>query len=225
MSGPSSIIGVQAIRIARLTEDGTPDYDNPVGGFMLCGGVSTFQHDYVKQDGADIYVEDAAGNACIVRKKPDKVKRVSFTLTLCRSDYRIDEIFGLADAVMDGEDVVGRLVNASEGCSGVTTFFGVSLELWSEQWDCDVPLDGAPYMRTVLPRCYLSPTGFTRQNGESLPVYEGYATPNANFDDGPFGDLDLLSGTSGWVLADIDDTVVPPCPTPLGYINIPGSAS
>jgi hypothetical protein len=225
MSGLSSIIGVHAVRIARLDADGSPDYGNPVGAFVLCGGISTFQHDYEKDTGTDLYVKDAAGNACIVRKKQDKVKRATFTLTLCRSDYRIDEILGLADAVMDGSDVVGRTMNAAEGCGAGSGFNGVSIELWSEQWDCDVPLDGAPYMRTILPRCYLSPSGFTRQDGESLPVYEGYSQANANFDDGPMGDLDLLSGTSGWVLADIDDTVLPTCPSPIGYVNIPGSAS
>ena len=227
MSGPSSIIGVNAIRAARLDQDGTPDFDNPTGGFMLCGGVSTFQHDFEKQDGADMYVEDARGEPCVIRKKPDKIKRVSFTLTVCRDDYRFSELLCNPQiaTVLDGSNVVGRAYKVAQGCGSAVNYYGVSLELWSEQWDCDVELDGAPYMRTVLPRCYITPSGYTRENGVSLPVYTGFSVPNANFGDGPFGDLDLLSGVTGWAMIDIDNDVVPSCPTPVGYINVPGTAS
>lgn len=223
--GPSSIIGAFAVRVARLTSDGTPDFDNPTGGFMLCGGISTFQHDFETDTGEDIFEKDARGQACVIKKQEDLTKRVTFTLTMCKSDYRLDEILEVAAAVEDGGEVVGRTFHPAAGCGSEGGKNGVSLELWSEQWDCDAPLAGAPYMRTVLPRAYLVPAGFTRQNGVSMPVYNGYSIPNPNFGDGPFGDLDLLASTTGWAMADLDDTVVPSCVSPIGYINIPPTAS
>ncbi len=227
MAGPSSIIGVNAIRVARLTSTGLPDFNNATGGFMMCGGVSTFQHDFDQQDGVEMYVEDAAGNPCVIRKKPDKLKRVTFTLTLCRDDYRLSEILCSPQVatIADGSAIAGRTFKVSQGCGTVVAYNGVSLELWSEQWDCDVALVTRPYMRTVLPRCYITPGGFTRENGVSLPVYKGFSVPNSNFGDGPFGDLDLLSATTGWAMADIDNDVVPSCVSPLAYINIPPTAS
>ena len=225
--GTGSIIGVNAIRAARLDADGTPDFNNPVGGFMLCGGVSTFAHDFDVQEGVEMYVEDAAGNPCVNRKKPSKIKRVTFTLTVCRDDYRLTELLcgPQVTTVVDGSNIVGRAYNVVAGCGEAADFNGVSLELWSEQWDCDDALADAPYMRTILPKCQIVPGGYTRENGVSLPVYNGVSQPNDNFGDGPFGDLDVLSGVSGWAMIDLDNDVVPSCPSPLGYINIPGTAS
>lgn len=227
MAGPSSIIGVNAIRIARLTSNGTPDYNNTLGGFILCGGISTFEHDFEIEDGADMFEEDAAGNACVVRKKFDRTKRATFTLTMCRSDYRLNEILGLSTSVVIGQAVVGHAVKTSTGCGTTTTPNGVSLELWSEQWDCDVPLANQPYQRTILPRCYLSPAGFTRENGVSLPVFNGFSVANNNWGDGPFGDAEPMTGITGWCYAEMDDVALPgQClQGTYGYINIPGSAS
>lgn len=227
MTGPASIIGVNAIRIARLAANGTPDFNNATGGFMLCGGVSTFAHEFDIQDGADMYVEDAAGNPCVIRKKPDKLKRVTFTLTLCRDDYRLSEILCSPQVatIPDGAVIAGRAFKTAQGCGSIVAYNGVSIELWSEQWDCNDALAAKPYMRTVLARAYVVPSGFTRENGVSMPVYKGFSVPNANYGDGPFGDLDLISAITGWAMIDIDNDVVPSCPSPIGYINIPPSAS
>lgn len=224
--GPSSIIGANAVRISRLDADGTPDFDNPIGAFALCGGISTFEHDYEIEEGADIFTEDAGGNACVIRKRQDRVKRVTFTLTMCKSDYRLDEILGVATSVIEtpGLNVVGRVVHAAQGCGTVDAGNGVAIELWSEQWDCDVAA-AAPYMRSVIPRAYLRPAGYTRENGVALPQYVGFGISNNNFGDGPFGDLDLLTGETGWVYAELDDDALPTCPDPIGYIPTPSSAS
>src|SRR5215831_12003174 len=135
--GPSSIIGANAIRITRQAVDGTPAYAQAQGAFMLCGGISTFKHDFQIQDGADIFEEDAGGAACVVRKRQDRVKRVTFELTMCRSDYRMDEIFGLSNNIISPPNVVGRAIKSLTGCGTQTFPTGVSIELWSEQWDCD----------------------------------------------------------------------------------------
>jgi hypothetical protein len=231
MAGPSSIIGALAVRVARLTADGTPDFNNPTGGFILCGGISKFEHKFEIETGIDIFDKDAAGNACAIMKQRDLTKRVTFILTMCKSDYRLDEILGIAQAVNDGPNVAGRAYPIAAGCGAGTPFPGVSLEIWSNQWDCAQQKGAAagalpsPYMRTILPRCYLYPVGYVRENAVSMPVYEGYSTPNANWGDGPFGDADVLAGYSGWALADIDQTALPFCPPTVGYMNIPPAAS
>lgn len=225
MSGPSSIIGVMAVRVAKLTSNGTPDFNNPLGGFQMCGGISSFEHSFEVEDGADIFEEDAAGNACVVRKKFDRVKRCSFTLTLCRNDYRFNEIFGIGSNVTSGQTVIGSAVSSSAGCGTATTPNGVSIELWSEQWDCDVPKTDQPYQRVLLPRCYLTPQGFTRENGVALPVYSGFSVANSNWGDGPFGDADPMAGRTGWCYAEMDDVALPVCSSPITYINIPATAS
>lgn len=157
----SNPMGACALRISRLRADGTPDYQNPNGAFVLCGGISTFEHDFEIQKGQDIYREDACGNPCVVRKYPDKVKRTTFTLTLCKDDYRLAEILGTATAISSGGAVVGKAVLAASGCDTPSTPHGVALELWSEQWDCSAPA-ATPYVRAVLGRAYLTPSGFTR---------------------------------------------------------------
>src|SRR5262245_762682 len=87
-----SIIGVNAVRVSRAAVDGTPDYGNPVGAFVLCGGVSTFEFDYEIEAGSSIFQRDAAGNPCVNRRRPDDVKWTTFTLTMCRDDHRFREI-------------------------------------------------------------------------------------------------------------------------------------
>jgi hypothetical protein len=223
--GPGSIIGAAALRIARETADGTPDFNNPLGGFLLCGGLSSFAHDFETADGADIFEEDAMGNACVVRKKPDRTKRATFTITMCRTDYRLNEILGISKSVVLGQVVVGHAVKTSAGCGGTTLGNGVSVETWSEQWDCDVPLVNQPYQRAILPRCWLTPAGFSRENGVSMPVFNGFSTANNLWGDGPFGDADVLTGVTGWCYAEIDEVALPVCAPTIGYINIPGSAS
>lgn len=225
MAGPSSIIGANAVRIARLAADGSPDFNNPLGGFLLCGGISSFEHDFETEDGADMFTEDAAGNACVVRKKPDRTKRATFTLTMCRTDYRLNEITGVSKSVTLGQVVVGHAVKTSSGCGGTTLGNGVSIELWSEQWDCDVPMVNQPYMRSILPRCWLTPAGFTRENDVAMPVFNGFSVSNNNWGDGPFGDADVMTGVTGWCYAEIDDVALPVCAATIGYVNIPGSAS
>jgi hypothetical protein len=225
MSGPSSIIGVNAVRIARLTSTGAPDFNNALGAFVMCGGTSSFEHDFQTESGVDLFERDAAGNPCVIRRKPDSVKYATFTLTMCRSDYRMNEIMGISNNVTLGQTVVGHAVKVTQGCTTPSTFYGVSLELWSEQWDCASAMTNMPYMRAILPRCYLTPKGFKRENGVSMPVFQGFSVANDLWGDGPFGDADVMASQTGWCYAEIDDPALPQCPSPVGYVNIPPTGS
>jgi len=222
VNGPSTIIGASAVRVTRCRTDGTPDYGNAVGSFLLCGGISKFEHEFTIEEGKDLYTEDAAGYACVNFKRQNRVKHMTFTLTMCRSDYRLDEIMGVATLLQEGGNVnKGRTITATAACGAVQKN-GVVIELWSEQIDCDVPMVGAPYMRTVVHRAYPVPKGFTRENGVAMPVYTGFGVVNDNLDDGPFGDLPGLIGVRHGLVTDYDDTALPVCTTPLAYVPIPG---
>lgn len=221
-----SIIGVLAVRASRLDTDGTPDFGNSAGAFVLCGGVSTFEHGFETEAGSSIFQRDAAGNPCVNRKRVDDVKYTTFTLTLCRKDPRFDELVleDQATLLTDLSDYpVGSGVRASASCGSVSTRNGVLIELWSDLQDCDLPASPNPYSRAVLPRAYLTPQGFTREDGVSLPVYSGFATANANIGNGPFDDFDLTEDVDDLIYFDFGDDELPDCPSPLDYVALPSS--
>lgn len=229
MAGPFQGIGANMVRISRGLADGTPDYGNP-SAVLLCAGVSSLEWDHEVQTGEDIYEADGAGNACVVRKKDDVVKFTTFTLTLCTQDHRIDDVLGVATPVLSAGAPVGRVVEVGSGCGVAVTRPVAIIELWSDRWQCSAYDLDDPYLRTVLPMAKLTPAGSTFENGVQKPVYRGFSTANPNFDDGPFGDLDVVTSiTAGWSFGQFDDTDMPDCPytdlADFDYVTIPPSAS
>lgn len=225
----STDIGAAAWRISRLNAiTGAPDFDNPVGAFAVCGGVSKLTHDFEIEEGDKIFAKDSTGNACVNIVRDDIEKWVNFEITLCKDDYRVWEILGLADLFAGpGPDPAGVGVGftMAAGCAPVTKA-RVALELWVEQYDCDALVATYPYKRYVFTRCVMSPQGYDVASEPSMPVFAGKAFNNAMFGDGPFGDLDVLVN-NGFVgaFARLDDTALPVCPDPLNYIGIPPSSS
>lgn len=223
-----STIGANAVRISRLRSNGKPDWGNAVGAFLVRGGISTFEHDFEIEAGSSIFQRDAAGNACVNRKRTDDVKYTTFTLTMCRKDPRLDEIIlhGGATLLTDaGGYPMGSGILASASCAEQATPSGVCIELWSEMWDCDVPKADFPYSRAVLPRAYLTPAGFTREDGVSLPVYNGFATANPEIDNGPNDDFDVVGDLTNLIYFDFYDDSLPAAVTPLDYVALPGNPS
>lgn len=224
---PSSEIGVVAVRVSRLDADGTPDFNNAIGAFMLCGGLSSFEYDFDNDEGEDVFVKDAGGLACVNFKRQDIMKRVTFTLTLCRSDVRLEEILLGANAEILTElgDPAGIVYKAASACGTPIVNNGVAIELWSERIDCNAPDADFPYARYVMPRAYLTPAAGTLDESVREHQYVGYGVVNNNFDDGPFGDLDQLVGVTNWPIGKVFDTAVPTCPVPIGYIPTPSPVS
>ena len=118
MAGPSSIIGVQAFRVAKLAANGTPDFSNPLGGFMMCGGTRRSSTTSRSRTARTSSKRTRRATSCVVRKKPDRTKYCTFTLTMCRNDYRLNEMFGIGSNVTIGQVVVGSAVKSSSGCAG-----------------------------------------------------------------------------------------------------------
>lgn len=225
----TSEIGACAWRISRAERNGTPDYDNPVGGLCIAGGITAVTHDFEIEDGDQIFTKDACGAGCVNVVRDDIEKWVNFEITICKDDYRIWEILGLASAFTDPSgapgNVVGRGHTMAAGCT-VVTRARVILELWAENYDCDELDETAPYHRHIFTKCVLTPRGYDLGSDPSLPVFAGKAFNNANISDGPFGDLDILAENDFvGAYAVVDDTALPVCPEDFDYIPIPPAAS
>lgn len=219
-------VGVRAVRVSALTADGTPDFDNPVGGFLFCAGLSKFDHKFDKQTGKEIYDEDAGGNGCVNIKRPDRIKRVTGTLTLCKRFFDLDALMvDEMSALVDGDDITGVGVIAASGCGTSPNPNGVALELWSENINCDQLDADNPYVVTVVTRAFVSPPEFVLENGNSLPQYTFYGVPNSNFGDGPFGEWDNAVGTDDMPIFWDYASELPTCATPPTLIPIPAGAS
>ncbi len=221
-----SVIGANAVRFSRLTADGTPDFLNAVGGLVVCGGISTFEFDFETEAGSSIFVRDAAGNPCVNRKRRDDVKFTTFTLTMCRTDWRLTEIAleDGAELLTDDQDYpVGVGILTSRGCGEAATGNGVCIELWSELFDCDAPAEPFPYVRTVLPKSFLTPKGHRREDGVSLPVYSGFSVTNANILNGPFDDFDVNGDLTNKAFFEFGDSALPTCDPIFDYVALPAS--
>lgn len=225
---PSSEISAVAVRVATLTSTGAPDFGNALGGFALCGGISSLEYDYEVQEGAEVYEEDADGNSCVNLKRDDRIKRVTFTLTLCRSDIRMEALLlgNMASIVAAGQAGIGIVHKAGTGCgTGSTPRTGVSIELWNRRVDCSDYDTQYPYNRYVIPRAFVRPGAGTLDANPKAQVFEGYGIVNNNWGDGPFGDLDQAVGITNWPIGKFFDVQTPVCPATVTYVGIPGSAS
>lgn len=217
--GPYSLNGLCAIRVTRLLADGTPDFDQAKGSFMLCEGVQRFVYDFATQAGKVTTDEDACGTIIVNRKREDQVLRVTWTLTLLKSDYRFDDVTGAAEVLLDGGDIAGSIVNAAAGCVR-TTKPRFCMELWSERIECS-DLGDPPYRLNVMGSCKVNPKGHTKEDATAAITYEGVGEVNVNFGDGPWGTYPTLVGETNWVWADFDTDSIPTCPDPLDYIATP----
>lgn len=222
--------GACAWRISRLdaSEGYAPMFGSPAAAFAVCGGITTFTHAFEIEEGAKVFQKDSCGAACVNIVEDDIEKWVNGSVTLCKNDDRIWEILGLSDALLeDGTgDIQGRGFTMAAGCADVGRKPRVALELWVAQYDCDELADPWPYKRHIFTKTVFAPQGYDVNENLSAPVFSFKAFNNANFGDGPFGDLDILVDNS-WVgaYAVVDDDALPDCPDPLDYIATPPTGS
>ena len=222
IEGPFALNGLCALRVARNVADGTPDYGNPKGALMLCGGIQRFVYDFDTQAGKATLDEDACGTIVVNRRRDDQVLRVNWTLTLLRSVLEFDDVVGAAQLVTSGGNVIGSIVNAASGCAPqVQPSF--SMELWSEQVDCS-DLADPPYRLNLMGKCKLTPKGHTKEDATATVTYQGFGYTNKNFGDGPFGQYPSLVNETDWCWGDFFTDSIPDCPDPLDYIALPANS-
>lgn len=219
---PVADMSVCALRISRTTgPEGIPAYQQPNSYLAFCSGIISVEHDPQIEEGEEFNEVDGCGTLYVVRKRQDSIKRVDFTITMGRSDPRINEILGIGELIEDGGEPVGWGMTLAAGCGDTDPPNPVIIEWWSERWDCDVFGD-PPYKRHILPLAFANPQGYTNENGVATIPFGGFGQANSNFDNGPFNDLDFLQDVPfGYI--EIEDTALPTCPD--GYGTLPGNLS
>lgn len=219
-------VGACAARLSRLDDDGTPIFSSATAAVVIAPGIMSFEIEYEIEEGEEVFKRDSCGTPIVSSKQDDIIKRVNFTLTMGSDDYRIYDVADIATLVEDGGDVVGMAIDLAGGCEAGASKSPFCLEVWSNQILCASAAD-SPYQRIVLPFCTAVPSSESRETDASEPTLEGFSLSNANFADGPFGDLDLIDDPA-YVNAGIfflDDDSVPEPPSPFDYVATPPSGS
>lgn len=216
-------VGVCAVRLSRVTSDGTPDFGNAHGSLTICGGIMKLSDDWEVEDGVEQFVRDSCGNVVVNRRKPDTTKYATWELTMTKDDPRVAELMELGTIVGSLDDPSGVAWTAGRGCSPVQPN-GFIMEAWQERIDCDDAAD-FPFYRIIYGRAYARPGARDRDENPQETVYQGISVVNDNFGDGPFGDLDDLTSVTDWPMAEMFDVGVPECDALFTYHAIPGSAS
>lgn len=218
MTGTSSWMSICALRISRCAANGKPDWGNASGAWCA-QEIGTLQYTPDIITGTDVAELNGCGNLSVVRKYPDKIKRMNLTIEFNSTDYRMHEIIADQPNVVNGATVVGTVIKAQAGCGTQTAQKACVIEAWAESILCGDANPTTPYIRFVFPKCYMHASGGTLQMGLNKVKFEGFCQANNGFGHGPFGDLDLLdTGTyptlAGWTVAILDDAALPtPCGT------------
>jgi hypothetical protein len=205
-------MSICAVRGSRLVANGTPDYGNASGSFCA-EGVGTLTYSFDVVTGTDVAELDGCGQLAVVRKYPDRLRRVNITaLEFLTQNPRIPELFTESTGITAFGDVIGYITSADMNCTGAAAKNGIVLEAWSEQFQCADFHPDWPYVRTVFPKVFLRLSGKTLSNGAIRLRMEGFGQPNSNIGDGPAQDFpsDLASATN-WVHAEFNDDDLPDC--------------
>lgn len=142
------------------------------------------------EDGEEIVQKNGAGIVCLTYKAPDSLKRGTVSgLQVCQPDPNVLEFVMGGRVLQRGAQDVGY--GAPEVGSDPNPN-GFSLELWTR-----AIIDGAydGYFWWVLPRVNLRPSGDWTLSGADplVPEFEGTATQNVNWLDGPNNDWEFPS--------------------------------
>lgn len=186
-NGAGSLFAL-GMRVTKLDAAGAP----------LVGPTNSYTTDALIQaqigleyeDGEEIIQKNGAGRICLTYKANDSLKRGTITgLQVCTPDPNILQFMVGGNVLERGDQQVGY--QAPEVGSDPNPN-GFSLELWTR-----AIIDGAfaGYFWWVLPRANVRPTGEWTLSGADpmVPEFEGSATQNPNWLDGPANDWEFPS--------------------------------
>lgn len=230
MPNPHCFASLQvcALRVARLDASGVPSAGASNG--YVTDGLITLGVTTELTEGDEFEVKNGCGAICAVFKDCDRVKRLTFDMSLCHLDSELLELLAGGSVFVDGGgDAIGYQY-PEVGASACPN--GVALEVWTKAWDNDTQaqptyVGGNTYFHFVFPRTYWSPGQFTLENGILEVPLTGYGTENANItSNGPYEDwpteIESAGGiyrVGGWFF---DGTL----PTAAcGYTEVPAQGS
>lgn len=186
-NGAGSLFAL-GMRMTKLDQNGNP----------LVGARNSYTTDALIQaqlgleyeDGDEIVQKNGAGIICLTYKANDSLKRGTISgLQVCSPDPNVLQ-FAIGGRVLErGADQVGY---AAPEVGSDPNPNGFSLELWTR-----AIIDGAfaGYFWWVIPRANLRPSGDWTLSGADplVPEFEGTATQNPNWLDGPNNDWEFAS--------------------------------
>lgn len=186
-NGAGSLFAL-GMRITKLDDTGAP----------LVGARNSYKTDALVQaqlgleyeDGEEIIQKNGSGVICLTYKANDSLKRGTISgLQVCTPDPNVLAFMVGGNVLERGADQVGY--QAPEVGSDPNPN-GFSLELWTR-----AIIDGAfaGYFWWVLPRANVRPSGDWTLSGADplVPEFEGSATQNPNWLDGPNNDWEFPS--------------------------------
>lgn len=221
-SGIRNALGLCAIRFTRCQANGTPDYSSATGAWALRGNLAQLKWTAQYVTGDDIAELDACGGLAVVRKYPDRLKRMDVEIDFLNISDEAREIIYDAALLLDGSDVIGHSDLVDTACGAGAQHNGVIIEGWAESWQCNQPDADFPYQRVVFTRAYMVPSDGTLAKGVNHTVIKGFSIPNSNIGTGPFHDLPTDLDPDA-VRLQFKDTVLPTAGVDGAYLTTPSA--
>jgi hypothetical protein len=192
-----------ALRVTRLTADGTPAVGTTSDIYMTPGFIKLgFSANY--SEGAEIEVTNGAGQVCVYYKMPDTIKDISINLELCDPDPVLTQMLtgGVVLAGNVGEEGVYApagvkagdqvaLGYAAERSGEEANPYGVAIEVWASAVLNGKSANQMPFWHYLIPYARLRHSGDrVIESGALATVFAGNGGGNAAFGSGPSMDLE-----------------------------------
>lgn len=182
-----------ALRVAKLTLDGTPDYGE--GNLFITDRQISLSAEPEVSEGEDIEMKNGCGAMIVDYRSPDAYRRMNIELALAVPDPELTFLLTQNGKLL-------TLTGDTVGYDYPELFdpfpeVGVSIEAWSKNI-VDGVLDGTyPYIRWVLPRVKNWRHGSRElADGASETTLTGQGYGNANWSNGPLDDWSTISDDS-----------------------------
>lgn len=192
--GASTLYAV-ALRVARLDANGA----TPAGtsNLYVTNTVVSMSVTPEYEEGDEVVQKNGQGGVCLSVKQPDTLKRLTVGLTICAFDPELTEALSGGAIIASTGGTPATIGYAYEAVGQDPVPNGVSLELWTKRFVNSSPVGFAHW---VFPRVYLRKS--ERAFGTDLQEnsFEGFATENPNWGNGPLNDWTATSSrVAQWV--------------------------
>lgn len=182
------------LRVCNLDAAGAPVVG--VGQAYISDALVKADLGLTYEDANTITQLNGTGIACVSYSAPRTVKEGSINgLQICQPDPNLLKFLMGGDVILS-TDIVPVAIGYRAPATGVQANpNGISLEFWSRAIIGSVGAATLPYIRWVLPKCRLTPTGTWSISGTAamVPEFEGTTEQNAGWEDGPLNDWDFPS--------------------------------
>lgn len=133
-----------------------------------------------------------SGCGCIVatRKDPDRLRRYDFVINQSALEPALLEMMLGAELIEDTSTLpvpIGVWHPNQIGCEFVPTY--LAIEFWVDAWNLDAPDPDWPYIHFLYPRTTWQEGPQTYANEFTQPVVNGFTRSNAEWGEGPYGDM------------------------------------